>query len=201
MYDLKFNEKEKKELHDSLGLILDDIRSLCDLCEAKKIQLYLTELPKIFNGHMRLRITNEEILIDIYCTSHFDAILEKINKKGKKERPMVDPEVTAYILKNYNVIRQLLQREIENSSKEKDSIKASIQEIKKQYTKDATIELDLPPSQNVHEIEIIEEEGKNVGIINFGNRTIKIFTDGDIVLVDRRQENNNSQIKRKIKWI
>jgi len=126
-------------------------------------------------------------LIDIYCTSHFDAILEKIKKKGKKERPMVDPEVTAYILKNYNVIRQLLQREIENSSKEKDSIKASIQEIKKQYTKDATIELDLPPSQNVHEIEIIEEEGKNIGIINFGNRTIKIITDGDIVLVNRKK--------------
>ena len=46
----------------------------------------------------------------------------------------------------------------------------------------------MPESKNPDLIEIKNEDGKNVGIIDFGDKSIKIITSGDIVLVNKEKE-------------
>lgn len=44
------------------------------------------------------------------------------------------------------------------------------------------VEIRFPKDSGKHVIEVTLEDGKTVGTIDFGDRTIRIITDGDIVL-------------------
>ena len=52
----------------------------------------------------------------------------------------------------------------------------------------AVIEFNFPPSIAEKEIEIEKKDGKTIGTINFGERSISIITDGDIVLVPKLEK-------------
>lgn len=58
------------------------------------------------------------------------------------------------------------------------------------------VKLDFPKTQNMHQIDVYEENGHTIGILNFGERTVKIITDGDIVLVRRDKEKQPKSKRR-----
>lgn len=76
---------------------------------------------------------------------------------------------------------------LKKTEKEKDSRTKILDDIRTKYSNEKIVDLDLQKNQNNHEIELIEEAGKNIGIINFGSKFIKIITDGNIALTKREK--------------
>lgn len=187
MEEIKYTKQERKEIYEALDLILDDIGRLWQTATVEKIKV---ALPCQYNDFRAgLIITNQAIKIGThYVETDNKLYLETlIGKRKIRKKPPIDIAVS--MIRNYDNIRQEIEFQIVEKTKklndEKEKTRRAIADIRKQYTKDATIELDLGPSQNIHEIEVVEEDGKKIGTINFGNRLIKIITDGDIVLVKR----------------
>ncbi len=93
-------------------------------------------------------------------------------------------------IKSYPENRKTIKEAIEQYKDDKnmvtDSIKSSLQELER--LKDASIELNFPETLAQKEIEIEKKDGQTIGTINFGDRSIRIITNGDIVLVPKREE-------------
>ena len=51
--------------------------------------------------------------------------------------------------------------------------------------------------QNQLPIEVTTENGKNIGVLNFKDTSIKIITTGSITLVDQKTKQELPKIKRK----
>lgn len=166
---------------------MDDIRRLFEAATVEKIKV---QLPLKYNGYTgALIITNDAIKLGTYLISTDETFFleKKVRRQRIKRKPSIDMAIP--IIRNYEKIRKDIELQIEsvtlNTKAEKDLTKQAIANIRRNYTKDAIIELDLGFSQNRHEIEVVEDDGKRIGIINFGNRLIKIITDGDIVLIKK----------------
>jgi len=181
--NIKLTKEEKKAIYKVYNLILDDMNELQKISKSNKIDIWCDFKYKSSYPHIAL--TDKAIVF----YSSIDSYHYFLEEKGpiRTKRNNVNISTMIALIENYESIRSKLKSEIEKSTSEKETFFHKLAQINKKYTKEAEIEIDLPPSQNVHEIEIIEEEGKNIGIINFGNRTIKIITDGDIVLVNRKK--------------
>jgi len=54
----------------------------------------------------------------------------------------------------------------------------------------------LPETLNQHKLEVVEEDGKKVGTLNFGSISLKIITSGNVELVSK-PEANKVKAKRK----
>lgn len=97
-------------------------------------------------------------------------------------------------------IKQMQEKNDESDKKnngKKKKVMDEISLVEKKITQLADIEIDFPPSQNIHKIEIEEVEGRTIGTIDFNGRTIRIITDGDIVLVKKKTE--EAKQKRRLK--
>ena len=187
MAEIKYTKQEKKEIYEALDLVLDDIRRLFDAANIEEVRV---KLPMQFYDYCAgLKVTSQYIkIVTYYVDTDATLVLEKkVGNRRIKRNPAIDEVLP--IIRNYEEIRKDIELEIEHitvlNKTEREKTIQAVANIRKNYTKDATIELDLGPSQNIHEIEVVEEAGQKIGTINFGNRLIKIITDGDIVLVKR----------------
>ena len=62
------------------------------------------------------------------------------------------------------------------------------------YTKESTIEVELPETNNKPVLEVRSEEGKNVGRVTIGPVSLKILTSENVSIVDRNQQ---AKVKKK----
>ena len=60
---------------------------------------------------------------------------------------------------------------------------------------EATIQIELPVTNNRHEIEVSHEDGKTIGIIRLGAETIKIVTNGNLAVVNK-DEKDGPKVKK-----
>lgn len=113
-------------------------------------------------------------------------------------------EIALVFIKCYEKIREILIDRLESDTKTKQGFFEAIDKVNKKYNKDAEIEIDFPETLNKHSIEVQEAKGKKIGVINFGDRTIKIITTGDIVLIDKEEikekQEPSSKTKKKIQY-
>ena len=128
-----------------------------------------------------------QILIEDENNWEFD---RDINLSKPKNITELDYLAWLEFIKSYPENRKTIKEAIEQYQYDKnmvtDSVKSSLQELKR--LKDATIELDFPETLAQKEIEIEKKDGQTIGTINFGDRSIRIITNGDIVLVPKREE-------------
>ncbi len=184
MGNIIFSKEEKEKIKKSLGYVLDDIRELWKTAETDKIYL---EIGRYIDSNTQyyLYITNNKISIH---RPNWDTTTKyNLETKAAKlvNRIPSDYELTLTFIEHYEEIRTVLIKEIKKGLRKKGLGFSAIEEINQKYNKDAEIEIDFPETNNKHTIEVQEENGKKVGIINFGSRTIKIITTGDIVLIDK----------------
>lgn len=110
------------------------------------------------------------------------------NKKKKFDmRKVNDISQQLEIINNYNAICTGLSHCAEDTRK----IKRYIQEEKESNS--AKLAVQFPESIDQHAIEVKEEDGRVVGIIDFGGKLIKIVTDGNIVLEDQRGKSKTKE--------
>lgn len=204
MGNIIFTKEEKEKIRKSLNLVLDDIRELWKVAETDRIYIRLDDFTER-GGTYYLNITNNRVTLEYPnwdTTTRFNLETRTLNLVNRIPSSY---ELTLSFIENYEQIRQHLEKEIKKGLRKKGLGFSELEKINQKYDKEATIELDLPETNNQHQIEVEEKDGKKIGIINFGNRTIKIVTTGDIILVNKTeieqhiepQEKKNAKVKCK----
>jgi len=197
----KYSEEEIAKVKKVMDYILDDMRdfykaSNCDVLEIK------------FNFDYKAYHDTLEISDDSICyffgalkapsTSDKWLYLEEKKRFGKKVRySRYEHDLFLYIIREYEEIRKILESKVKEIQEKNNNDFSFIDKMLKKYDKEASIDINLPPSKNLHQLEVVEKEGKKIGTIDFGDRTIQIITNGDIVLVNKDEVLDNTNVKQK----
>ena len=211
MRELKFTEEEKKYIKETLNVVLDDIHKIYEitpqenifieveidneykylLCIGPKAIALLTletdkeEWKKLFiNGDANFSYKTNVLL-------EREITVESGSRKNKKEEQYkrrndlednFDLEIIARLLADYENIRNRIISHIETCHSQKNEIMSKLQRIRTIYSSDVYVDLGQATTLNMQKIELEEKDGKKIGTIDFGNRLVKIITEGDIVL-------------------
>lgn len=207
---MEYTDKQKKEIAKAIGFVSHDIMKLI---RQAKLSSFTFKM-KFKNGHsyngenyrtkclfqdkalwqivydgdksLSLKVTSE----DLYFSD--DISLSKKIVKQKMTKSMW--AICLDFIMNYSEIRKDLISKIEKRASEVNAynslIDGNIKEAKEKLRnlENAVIEFNFPPSIAEKEIEIEKKDGKTIGTINFGERSISIITDGDIVLVPKLEK-------------
>lgn len=130
---------------------------------------------KIANENGKFTATDDEFLpfLYIFIKQYYDKYQTKVIEglhELKYEEKTISDEINFY-----------LQRGIEIRKK-----------------KEAIVEINMPNNIGLQKIEVVEEDGKKIGTINFGDQIIKIYTEGEIVLCNKNEEAKDKE-KKKVK--
>jgi len=175
MYNYIYNKEEKEKIEAALEYIINDIYEICKNTNCKdEIELSCSGWP--------VTIGYKSICFGFHR-------IAKINNKGQIKRinkALADYDRLSELVNYYENLREKIVEEVEKRCKRNNLNIDKIDNFLKNKNEEVDVEIDLPPSQNQHQMEIREVEGRTVGTLDFGGRTIRIITDGDLVLVDKR---------------
>jgi len=198
MSNIRYTQKEKKEINDLYEKALDDLWDLWQTSTINEIRIRLAGEEQN-NGKWYFYISDKQINLSTSAYMNHTIIyqLAAPQKKWGKTLLIKNKETTdakkLFFLKQYEFIREKMLLRLEYAAKQKEGTKELFDNLKKKLNPESNVEIDFGNSTNLYPIEIVEEDGKTIGTINFGNQTIKIITEGDIVLIDKR---NNKQKKK-----
>lgn len=204
---LEFTKEEKKQIRKSLKTVVKDMRSLWEIYPNDEIDIEVS-LPEVdlsdYGCFWHLLMDSKRIILySAYSKNYSNLERHRIHHLQDLRYTKGDYLAHFGVIKAYDVIREKLYAELTKRKNKQQKNINSLVEIEKKHSPktkeekkklEATVQIDLPPSNNVHEIEISEENGKKVGRIDFGAQTIKIITEGDIVLVNKQEK---EKVKRK----
>lgn len=189
-----YTKEQKKKIRETVSILVKDLRELWEMYPYEEIQIYVQlYLPDY--GKNWFFIMNKK---DIFLKAESNGNYTHLQRKGIKNKPYSEGDYEAHrqFIAKYEYVRAEVERiQSENASRVQKSLD-SMDNISSKYSSEskaerkrleASVQIDFN-SQNRHEIEITEENGQTVGTINFGKQTIKIMTEGDIILVDKRTE-------------
>ena len=198
MSNIHYTQKEKKEINDLYEKALDDLWDLWQTSSINEIRIRLAGEEQN-NDKWYFYISDKQINLSTSAYMNHTIIyqLAAPQKKWGKTLLIKNKETTdakkLFFLKQYEFIREKMLLRLEYAAKQKEETKEFLGNLKKKLNPESNVEIDFGNSTNLYPIEIVEEDGKTIGTINFGNQTIKIITEGDIVLIDKR---NNKQKKK-----
>ena len=105
--------------------------------------------------------------------------------------------------KNYDEIRRKVEEIVTQKEKEiQDNIDA-INETKNKYqkklkdnkkTKKATVEIDVPQTNNQYELVVTEESGKTVGTLKFNGLTLTLCASDGVKIINKPK--NKEKVKK-----
>jgi len=200
MRNLQYNEKEEKVLEGALIAAVNELERLWLIGSSEEIRVpvILDGMLKCSNNYTNdkweLFINDEGIYLeqDSYaCTNQY--FLASRKKNGKLKILTTIRKQDIIFLKEFEEIRKRVTDFVTESTKEKEEILTNAQSLIEKY-QDATIEIDLPETINQTKIEVVEENGKKIGTLNFGNIALRIITSASIEFVDKKEKGS---IKRK----
>ena len=198
---IKYSVEEQKTMKSAYNKILDDIDLLWEKSETDEIELRVYFGKKETKGFPReigkiayLIFNDQGIRLEYRNFRPIQVFtIEKRNRRGKPSRNY-DLSTMEALLEKYSEIREVLTGKIEESVSDKKRKIDLFKSIDDQYSKEANIELFLPETLNQHKLEVVEEDGKKVGTLNFGSISLKIITSGNVELVSKQETN---KVKRK----
>lgn len=199
MGKLLFTEEEKKDIEKSMGLILDDIRNMWAHTKVDYIRVGIDRILN-WSGSWYLEVDDKKINIQYYeFDSHKKYPFEKMTRKGSVKK-VPNYELAFNIIKNYDEeIRPLVEQKIKEGIEQKGEGFEKLEAVKQQYDKHAEIAFEVGDSSNPPIIVLSEEEGKNIGTLYLGNRSLKIIVDGPIKIINKTTQEELANVKRKIK--
>lgn len=108
----------------------------------------------------------------------------------KKINDLDDLEIITKFIFQYDEIRAKTIKAIELQHGAKNDFFSELAKIRTKYGGEVIVDLGVGKTQNMQKIELEEENGKKIGTIDFGDRLVKIITEGDIVLtkIERTKE-------------
>lgn len=206
MKNTKYSQDEIKIYKKALKIILEELEELWNATDLEEIKI-----PVILNGiekedkykpyeNWKFIMTKDAWYLSGYTFSHeYRAYFAKKNKFGQWKKLLNIQPIDIIFMREYDEIKSKIEEKVRKTLKEKELDLTIAQNIINRKEKEATIEIKMPPSNNQHQIKINQENGRTIGVIDFGSRLIKIVTDGSIVLVpqeDYHKKENQEKVKR-----
>ena len=192
-----YTKKEKKQIDKSRRIIVKDIRNIWKMYPYEDITVPVNLRMPEYGSYWKLIINKKEIVIksnDGAFTRLYPRTISRNREDGY--------EAHSQFISQYEDVREDILRIVnsrvsnqEQHIKKLSSVSDKFIQPKEEKRKEDVIEIDMPNSLNAKEIEITEEDNKKIGTIDFGTHTIKIITEGNIVLVNKPKE--EAKVKRK----
>lgn len=208
--EIQYTTKQKREITKSINFISHDIMKLIHQAKLPSFSYKI----KFKNGHSynsddyRTKclfqdkalwqiVYDSDNYLSLKVTSgdlYFSDDISLGKKFFKQEMTKSMWAICLEFIMTYSDVREDLISKIEKRASEVNAYNTLIDEnIKEAKNKlhnleNAIIEFNFPPSIAKKEIEIEKKDGKTIGTINFGERSISIITSGDIVLVPKKEE-------------
>lgn len=192
--------KEKKIIRSTIRLLIKDIRKLVkDYPESKITVFAFQEEIGNYGSNWYLEITAKEIILrEKYKESN------SLISKGQRRNIIIDNDdylAQYHFIKNYDLIRknieEIVNKKLRQIQENVDLMNSTRNKYKKKMkekkTKKATIEIDLPPSNNQYELEVSEENGKTIGKLNFNGLTLTLLASDGVRIVNKPK--NKQKIK------
>lgn len=191
MKNYKLTKEEKKKINEAFDLILKDLNQVWNLSSVKSISVGIS-YDSIYEHFLVLNDKGVYIQVDKINMSLFTdetkLPVAARNRAGELVvSPFIEMKTMLHIIKYYDDIKKELENNIVKNNESKRDILEQVEALKRQYDKEAIIEINMPV-QNQQQIKVTRENGKNVGVLDFGDRTIKIVTNGSIILVNKDEE-------------
>ena len=188
---MNFDPVQEKEIKKTLTTIVKDMRALYQIYPYEDIDIGIAMSFGGFGDYWHLIITGDSI--NLVCRETKN--ITRIERKGKWKNLYLKGELEAI----YNVIMRYdgLHKEIEEivTSRAKKSALTikKLQEYRQKYAKEAVIEIEVPETNNLHTLEVVETDGKKIGTLNFNGLKLRIIASDGIEIV------NKSKSKQKVK--
>lgn len=191
-----YTKEEKKQIRKSRKAVVKDMRKIWNMHPYGEIVVPVTLNMKEYGNYWKLTINKKQIVLD--CEGTYTKLYPRILKRTSEDGYTAHSQ----FITQYEKIREELLRTVTSRLKSKnehikklEDISTGLKNKKEQKNKEAEVRIDLPESLNAKEIYVSEEGNKKVGVIDFGQQTIKIITEGNIVLVNKSKE--EPKVKRK----
>ncbi len=209
MSNLRFTQEEKDNILEALELVLLDIEKLWERVKntTPEISVYIfayetsyglgLDDKKLIINDQGIKLVDDRVIgqppKEIWLKKKEDVPKKRKLFQKKEKEPEIDLNLYYDFVRNYkNYTRQKLIETINKKIESKNEGLINIDDISKEYSKTASIELTFQ-TQNQIPIEVTKENGQTIGILRFGNNVIKLVTNGEIVLKD----NNTTPQKKK----
>jgi len=199
MQNLKYTKAEIAEFKKALDVVIDDLESLWQIGALNKIKINavlpgFSECDESYTNNAWYFIMDQEAFyleqINPGVTDLYYFAKRKANGNLEKITTINDQDVI--FLRSYDEIRKGIVEQIEKALLQKGKNLEIAKKLTRKYSKEATIEIEMPPTINQHTIDVKTENGQQIGIIKFGNIALKIITDESIEI------KQNAKVKKKI---
>ncbi len=182
---IRFSREEKDAINERMSNVVKEIRDLFEISGYTEIKIPINA-RFIYCGKNPILCIDEN---KMYLQSRWHKKTTSYFMKGICEyfKDSSDDEFNDSVtfLKHYPKVKDKLVQMAEAGQKAKGELFEELESSKR--ASEALVEISLPASLNCQEIEVVEENNQKVGTINFGDMTIKLITNGDIVLVNRKK--------------
>ena len=191
---MQFTKDEKDKLTKTLSLVVEDLRSIYNIAETNKLSYEFEVWENERLNKYSLVINKKEMYLTLHCSDWY-MNLDKVKPGGKvKICPIKDYNLAFLFLQKYETIRKKVVSIASVNKTNKEQGMETVKALFNKYTKEATIEVELPETNNKPVLEVRSEEGKNVGRVTIGPVSLKILTSENVSIVDRNQQ---AKVKRK----
>lgn len=179
------DDETKGRLEDLYYDVISELSDIYDRSGARRLTV------NIKGKYKRIVLTSKSIVLYNYlgqtAIMKSNGLVEPLNtNKGYT----LFSEFCENYLENLELIKKEGEKYFQKNAGRRDLLE-NIKKVEDHFS--GTIEFDFPESVAPREITIEEDKGQKIGTINFGGRTIRIITDGDIVLVKRSKEKKNRE--------
>lgn len=189
---MKFSKEEKKDIEASLKNVLADAKALYDLSE---MDYYRFDFEVDRGTPYRFEI-NQRGVYYYYRYSPTGNCIAGFKKNGNIDIYKNPHDLLFSFITNYEKIRKDLEIRAEKNQRIKTSGMDKVRELEKRYAKEAVIEVEMPDTLNQSSIEVLEEDGKNVGRLQIGPISIKILTTPNVRIINKMTK---EKVKEKTK--
>lgn len=198
MEKLNYSKKEIKVFQKALKTVLTDLENLWNLKTFDRIQ-FEVELPGIskcdnkYYEHGWYFTMSEDgfYLINYDCDEIINFVT--INKFGHFQQHLKIHPRDLIFLREYDKIREKIVSHIEKVQATKKDNLDMAEGLISRYSKNAIVEISLPATNNQQTIEVVEENGRKIGTLNFGDISLRIISSANIDF----QTKTDEKVKRK----
>ena len=211
-----FNKEQEREIRKQYKKVIKDMKQLFNKANLTELEVHLRHGPtpielsySNYGGNMISRpwiISFEENgLITLFAEDYFNGTKDRSTsfvmsgpvRTDFDKYPKTFIPIAYVFIMNYEKNRKKIIAAIDKKLSENKIIDESLGKTSKLLDRlnndEVRVELNLPESTDQRQINIHREDGKTVGIFDFGGKIVKIITSNDIVLV------RNSSQKQKVK--